>query len=46
MTWLIGGVFVSAIVALLGFSRSRNRDAEMGSVSGQWLAENRHDRHL
>jgi hypothetical protein len=43
--WFIGALIVVAIIVLLGLSRHRHRDEEMGSVSGQWLAEYRQDRN-
>jgi len=45
VTWLLGALFIVAIIVLLGFSQWRHRDEEMGSVSGQWLAEYRQDRN-
>jgi hypothetical protein len=45
VTLLIGALVVVAIIVLLSLSRWRHRDEEMGSVSGQWLAEYRQDRN-
>jgi hypothetical protein len=45
VTWLVGLLVVSAIIVLLWLSRWRHREEEMGSVSGQWLAEYRQDRN-
>jgi hypothetical protein len=45
VAWLIGILIVSAIIILLWLSRRRHREEEMGSVSGQWLAEYRQDRN-
>ncbi len=43
--WLIVGVVVTAVVVPVWFSRWVYREeAEMGSVSGRWLAEYRQDR--
>jgi len=44
MVLIIGGVLATAVVILFGLSRRLERDHEMGSVSGQWLAEYRQDR--
>jgi hypothetical protein len=43
--WLISALIVVAVIVLLGSSRYRHRHEEMGSVSGQWLAEYRQDRN-
>ena len=44
MALIIGGALVTAVVILFGLSRRLDRNDEMGSVSGQWLAEYRQDR--
>jgi hypothetical protein len=39
--WIIIGLIVVGIAALLLVSRGSNREEDMGTVSGQWLAEHR-----
>ena len=44
--WIIIGVAVVAVVSLLWWSRLFSRDEELGTVSGQWLADYRQNREL
>jgi hypothetical protein len=39
--WIIIGLFAVGIGVLLFLSRGSHRDEDMGTVSGQWLAEHR-----
>jgi hypothetical protein len=41
--WIILGLLVAVVVSLVWWSRWFHREAEMGSVSSQWLAEHRHN---
>jgi len=45
VAWFIAALILAAIMILLWLSRWRHRDEDMGSVSGQWLAEYRQDRN-
>jgi hypothetical protein len=42
---LVGALIAAAIIFVLWLSRRRHREEELGSVSGQWLAEYRQDRN-
>lgn len=44
MGWIISVVLVVGVVVLFRLSRGLPQSEEMGSVSGQWLAEYRQDR--
>ena len=41
MTWIIIGIGLPLVLVVLWFARWFNHEEDMGSVSGQWLAEHR-----
>ena len=41
MTWIIIGFGVPGAIAVMWLSRRYRHDQDLGSVSGQWLAEHR-----
>jgi hypothetical protein len=41
MSWILIGLGVPGLIVVLGLSRWFRHEQDLGSVSGQWLAEHR-----
>ena len=39
--WIVGGVLVAGIVALLSVRQKSGQELDLGAVSNQWVAEHR-----